>query len=118
MAAPDPAYAAYLEWGGALPEDAYVRSLPRAVSEVGRRIWPNDPAADRAAWQRAVFAAVDVCAAYGAGAAPGALASVSAGSVSMSFSGGSAASAYAADMRRAVDAEIAGSPLAFMGIGG
>ena len=97
MAAPEVTYAFYrYEWHGALAEGAFGASLPRAL----------------AAYSRAACAAVDVDAAYGGSAA--AIASVTTGTVSMSFGDGSS---RRADMVRAVDSELAGTPLAFKGLG-
>lgn len=116
MSSPEPDFAFYAnEWRGQLDEEGFARALPRAVSAVRGRIWPNDPGRAPEAWRRAVCAAVDVDAAWGLGGGVGALSSVTAGSVSMSF--GSGGATYGDDLARAVDAELAGSGLLFMGVG-
>ncbi len=113
MAAPEVTYAFYRdEWHGALGEGAFGASLPRALAVVRDRVFPADPAGDPGAYSRAACAAVDVDAAYGGSAA--AIASVTTGTVSMSFGDGSS---RRADMVRAVDSELAGTPLAFKGLG-
>ncbi|MFQ6942832.1 MAG: hypothetical protein ACLRRW_08340 [Collinsella intestinalis] len=96
------------EWHGTLGEGAFGASLPRALAVVRDRVFPADPAGDPGAYSRAACAAVDVDAAYGGSAA--AIASVTTGTVSMSFGDGSS---RRADMVRAVDSELAGTPLAF-----
>lgn len=103
------------EWRGQLDEDGFARALPRAVSAVRGRIWPNGTERAPEAWRRAVCAAVDVDAAWGLGGGVGALSSVTAGAVSMSF--GSDGATYEDDLARAVDAELAGSGLLFAGVG-
>lgn len=113
MAAPEVTYAFYRdEWHGTLGEGAFGASLPRALAVVRDRVFPADPAGDLGAYSRAACAAVDVDAAYGGSAA--AIASVTTGTVSMSFGDGSS---RRADMVRAVDSELAGTPLAFKGLG-
>lgn len=113
MAAPEVTYAFYRdEWHGTLGEGAFGASLPRALAVVRDRVFPADPAGDQGAYRRAACAAVDVDAAYGGSAA--AIASVTTGTVSMSFGDGSS---RRADMVRAVDSELAGTPLAFKGLG-
>lgn len=113
MAAPEVTYAFYRdEWHGTLGEGAFGASLPRALAVVRDRVFPADPAGDPDAYRRAACAAVDVDAAYGGSAA--AIASVTTGTVSMSFGDGSS---RRADMVRAVDSELAGTPLAFKGLG-
>lgn len=113
MAAPEVTYAFYRdEWHGTLSEGAFGASLPRALAVVRDRVFPEDPAGDPGAYSRAACAAVDVDAAYGGSAA--AIASVTTGTVSMSFGDGSS---RRADMVRAVDSELAGTPLAFKGLG-
>lgn len=113
MAAPEVTYAFYRDgWRGTLGEDAFGASLPRALAVVRDRVFPADPAEDPDAYSRAACAAVDVDAAYGGSAA--AIASVTTGTVSMGFGDGSS---RRADMVRAVDAELAGTPLAFKGLG-
>lgn len=118
--APEVTYAFYRdEYGGALGEDGFDGSLAHAIAEVRRLTWPNDPGIDAGAYRRAVCAAIDVDAAYGATGGTGAgLSSVTAGSVSMSFAGAAGgASAYDADVERAVAGELAGTGLLFMGLG-
>ena len=108
MAAPEVTYAFYRdEWHGTLGEGAFGASLPRALAVVRDRVFPADPAGDPGAYSRAACAA-----AYGGSAA--AIASVTTGTVSMSFGDGSS---RRADMVRAVDSELAGTPLAFKGLG-
>lgn len=113
MAAPEVTYAFYrYEWHGTLGRGEFGASLPRALAVVRDHVFPADPAGDPGAYSRAVCAAVDVDAAYGGSAA--AIASVTTGTVSMGFADGSS---RRADMVRAVDSELAGTPLAFKGLG-
>lgn len=116
MSSPEPDFGYYSgEWSGTLDEEGFARALPRAVSAVRGRVWPNDPERAPEAYRRAVCAAVDVDAAWGLGGGVGALSSVTAGTVSMSFGAGGAT--YEADLAHAVDAELAGSGLLFAGVG-
>lgn len=120
MAAPEVTYAYYSEtYGGTLDEGGFRAALPHALAEVRRLTWPNDPAELGAEeeWRRAVCSAVEVDAAYGCTGGAGGLASVTTGTVSMSFGGGGGASAYDADMARAVSGELVGTGLLFMGLG-
>lgn len=123
MSAPEVTYDFYRgEWGGTLDEGGFSAALPHALAEVRRLTWPNDPEERGAVdeWSRAVCAAVDVDAAYGStgGTGVSALSSVTTGTVSMSFGGGGGgASAYDADMARAVGGELVGTGMLFMGMG-
>lgn len=119
MALPEVTYAYYSgTYGGALDEDGFSAALPHALAAVRGRIWPNDPE-ERGAEEecrRAVCAAVDVDAAYGSTGGAGSLASVTTGTVSMSFGGSGGGSSYDADMESAVDGELVGTGLLFMGV--
>ena len=118
MADPAVAYAFYSgEYGGQLDEGGFATALPHALAAVRRRIWPNGPDRDEAAWARAVCAACDVDAAHGFAGGDGPLASVTTGTVSMSFGASGGSSPYEADMRAAIDGELVGSGLLYMGIG-
>lgn len=119
MAAPEVTHEWYAgAYGGTLGRDAFAASLPHAVAEVGRLTWPNDPASAPEAYMRAVCAVVDVDAAWGATGGAGALSSLSAGTVSMSFAGGDGAASYDSDVARAAGRELAGSGLLYAGLGG
>lgn len=118
MAAPEVTYAFYSEgYGGSLSEGGFKAALPHALAFVRGRIWPNDPQDDPDAYRRAVCAACDVDAAYGATGGAGSLASVTTGTVTMSFGGNGGGSSWEADMARAADGELVGSGLLFMGMG-
>ena len=113
MAAPEVTYAFYRdEWHGTLGEGAFGASLPRALAVVRDRVFPADPAGDPDAYRRAACAAGAVDAANRGPAPPHP--AVTTGTVSMSFGDGSS---RRADMVRAVDSELAGTPLAFKGLG-
>ncbi len=105
------------QYGGALDEGGFDAALPHAVAYVRGRIWPNDPRTAPRAWRMAVCAACDVDAAYGFTGGSGSLASVTTGTVSMSFGGAGDGSSWEADMARAVDGRLSGTGLLFMGIG-
>lgn len=118
MAGTKPTYSFYSEqYGGKLDEGGFDAALPHAVSYVRKRIWPNSPEEDMAAYMRAVCAACDVDAAYGFTGGAGSLASVTTGTVNMSFGGNGGGSSWEADMARAADGELVGSGLLFMGMG-
>lgn len=103
-------------YGGALDEGGFDAALPHALAYVRKRIWPNPPEEDADAYMRAVCAACEVDAAYGFTGGAGSLASVTTGTVTMSF-GGNGGSSWEADMARAADGELVGSGLLFMGLG-
>lgn len=120
MAAPEVTYEFYSEtYGGDLDEGGFKAALPHALAEVRRRIWPNDPQERGAedAYRRAVCAAMDVDAAYGGTGGAGSLSSVTTGTVTMSFGGSGGETAYDADVSRAVEGELVGTGLLFMGMG-
>lgn len=118
MAAPTVTYVFYAkQYGGALDEGGFDAALPHAVAYVRNRIWPNRPGDAIRAWRMAVCAACDVDAAYGFSGGSGSLASVTTGTVSMSFGGQGGGSSWEADMARAVDGRLAGTGLLFMGLG-
>lgn len=118
MAAPVVAFDFYSErYGGQLDKEGFAKALPHALAAVRRRIWPNGPERDEEAWARAVCAACDVDAAHGFTGGAGSLASVTTGTVSMSFGGAGGSSAYDADMGAAIDGELVGTGLLFAGIG-
>lgn len=117
MSAPEVTYGFYAgEYAGKLDERGFVAALPHAVAYVGARIWPNDPGRAEREYMLAVCAACDVDAAYGCSGGSGSLASVTTGTVSMSF-GGQGAGSWEADMARAVDARLVGTGLLYMGLG-
>lgn len=117
MAAPTVTYAFYTnQYGGTLDEGGFKAALPHALAYVRDRIWPNRPSRAVRAWRMAVCAACDVDAAYGFSGGAGALASVTTGTVSMSF-GGQGGSTWETDMARAVDGRLAGTGLLYMGLG-
>lgn len=118
MADVEVAYTFYADtYGGALEEDGFKASLPHALAEVRRRTWPNDPSRDLTAYMRAVCAATDVDAAYGSTGGAGALSSITTGTVSMSFGASGSEASYDADVSRAVEGELVGTGLLFMGVG-
>ena len=105
------------QYGGtALDEGGFAAALPHATAYVRDRIWPNDGEDAPNAYRRAVCAACEIDAAYGFTGGAGSLASVTTGTVNMSF-GGAGGSSWGADMARAVERELAGSGLLFMGLG-
>lgn len=117
MSEPEVGYAFYRDsYRGELGQDAFERALPRALSEAGARIWPHAGSEDPSTWSRAVCAACDVEAAHGFSGGACESASFRLGSLSVSGQAG-ASGAYARDMSDAVGREIAGSPLAFAGLG-
>lgn len=119
MAEPQVTYEYYAgTYGGTLDEGGFAAALPHALAAVRRRIWPNDPEERGAveAYRRAVCAAADVDAAYGFTGGAGALASVTTGTVSMSFGGSGGGSSYDSDMAAAIEGELVGTGLLFMGV--
>lgn len=104
------------QYGGTLDEGGFMAALPHALAFARGRIWPNQPERDPGAWRMAVCAACDVDAAYGFSGGSGSLSSVTTGTVSMSF-GGQGGGTWEADMARAVDGQLAGTGLLFMGLG-
>ena len=119
MSVPTVTYAFYSEeYDGELSEKDFNSALGHTIAYVALRIWPNDPNNAAEAYMRAVCAACDVDAQYGFTGGAGSLASVTTGSVSMNFgSGSSGGSSWATDMCHAVDGELVGSGLLFMGLG-
>lgn len=118
MATVDVTYEFYTgQYGGTLDEGGFDAALPHALAYVRGRVWPNDPADAPTAYQRAVCAACDVDASYGFTGGTGSLSSVTTGTVSMSFGGSGAGPTWDEDMARAVDGELVGSGLLFMGLG-
>lgn len=119
MATPEVTYGDYTALGGRLGEDAFSSSLGHAraaVREVIGLSVPQDDEDERA-YVRAVCAAVDVDARYGASGGVGVgLASVSIGSFSASLGSGGEAGGYDADMRRAIRRELSGSGLLYQGV--
>ena len=119
MAAPEVTYGYYAgEYGGALDEDGFKTALPHALAAVRRIVWPNDPEerGEEDAYRRAVCAAADVDASYGFTGGAGSLASVTTGTVSMSFGGSGGQSSYSEDMALAVGGELVGTGLLYMGV--
>lgn len=118
MSAPTVTYAFYAnQYGGTLDEGGFKAALPHALAYVRGRIWPNDPNEAIRAWRMAVCAACDVDASYGFSGGSGSLASVTTGTVSMSFGGQDGGGSWDADMARAVDGCLVGTGLLFMGLG-
>lgn len=105
------------QYGGtSLDEDGFDAAIVHAVPYVDARIWPNDGEDAPDSYMRAVCAACEADAAHGFTGGAGSIASVTIGTVSMSF-GGASGSSWDADMARAVDRELAGSGLLYMGMG-
>ncbi len=121
MALPSVTYPDYQSVGGKLSESAFNASLRAALASVREVIGFNEPEVieQEDAYLRAVCAAADVDAAYGASGGVGeGLASMSIGSFSASAaSDGSGVSAYDIDMQRRIRQELSGSGLLFQGIG-
>lgn len=115
---PEVTYERYQELGGELGENAFKASLRAAMASVRQIIGfnvPNDTNLE--AYERAVCAAVDVDAAYGASSGIGEGGdSVKVGSFSISGNSHAGISAYDADMRRAIRQELTGSGLLYQGI--
>lgn len=121
---PEVAYERYQELGGKLGEDAFKASLRAAMASVRQIIGFNVPDdANMEAYERAVCAAVDVDAYYGASGGVGEhMVSASLGSFSASFGSNvqgsiEAPSPYDQDMRRVIRQELTGSGLLYQGIG-
>lgn len=119
MADARPTYSFYVEqYGGtSLDEGGFNSALVQALAYVRKRIWPNEPDENPDAFRRAVCAACEVDAAYGFTGGAGSLASVTTGTVTMSFGGSGGGSSWESDMERAADGELVGSGLLFMGMG-
>lgn len=115
---PEVTYQRYQELGGTLGEDAFNASLRAGMASVRQIIGFNVPDdTNMEAYERAVCAAVNVDAAYGASGGIGeAVASVTLGKFSASFSDNGTASPYQVDMRRAVHRELVGSSLLYQGL--
>ena len=119
----EPTYEGYVSAGGELDASRFHSSLAHALAFVRETVWPNSPSGEEQgrAWERAVYACVDVDAQYGAsgGVGDGAQ-SVSIGSFSMSAGSATSSqgtdSGWLADMRRAALRELAGSGLLWMGL--
>lgn len=114
-------YERYQELGGQAAEDVYNASINHALAAVREQIWPNQPSDElqKLAWEMAVYAAVDVDAAYGSDGGIGSgLNSLSIGAFSESYGSGntSAANVYDEDMRRAIVRELAGTGLLYRGV--
>lgn len=117
MSSPKVTYDFYAnQYGGTLDEGGFDAALPHAAAYVRGRIWPNDGEKAPDAYMRAVCAACEVDAVHGFTGGAGSLASVTTGTVSMSF-GGASGSSWDADMARSVDRELVGSGLLYMGMG-
>lgn len=120
MPLPSVTYSTYSEHGGKLEEGAFEASLRAAVSAVRDIIGYNEPQDDDdvVAYIRAVCAAVDVDAAYGASGGIGeGLGSFTLGSFSATMaSAQGSASPYDTDMRRAIRRELVGSGLLYAGV--
>lgn len=116
MPLPSVTYSTYSEHGGKLEEGAFEASLRAAVSAVRDIIGFNEPqdTGDEDAYIRAVCAAVDVDAAYGASGGIGeGLGSFTLGSFSASQG---QTSSYDIDMTRAIRRELIGSGLLYAGV--
>lgn len=119
MPLPSVTYELYTGQGGKLGVDDFNASLRAAGSAVRDVIGFNEPQdeEDEDAYIRAVCAAVDVDAAYGASGGIGeAVASVTMGKFSASFGGDGITSLYDVDMRRTIHHELVGSSLLYQGI--
>ncbi len=122
MAFPQPTYAQYQGWGGKLGEEAFGASLAAATALVRHIVGFNEVDTDvrEQAAIRAVCAAVDVDAAYGATGGIGESGGgFSIGSFRMDGGSDAAAgrSAYMADLYAAVERELSGTGLLFQGVG-
>lgn len=115
-----PTYLYYAaEYNGALGNAEFSASLCNGGRAVRNIIGFNTPETPKQldAYQRAVCAAVDVDAAYGASGGIGEGAkSVSIGSFSASSTNSGATTAYDLDMSQAIRRELIGSGLLFQGI--
>lgn len=119
MALPALTYERYTQLGGTLPEDGFKASLRAAQAAVREAVGFNEPEGPEQteAYERAVAAAVDVDAYYGASGGVGeAAASMTLGKFSISGLSDGGTSAYDLDMRRAIRRELSGSGLLFQGI--
>lgn len=119
MALPALTYERYTQLGGQLDLEAFDASRQAAQAAVREVVGFNEPEGPEQteACERAVAAAVDVDAYYGASGGIGeAAASMSLGKFSISGLSDGGASAYDLDMRRAIRRELSGSGLLFQGI--
>lgn len=121
---PTVTYERYQELGGKLRVDAFEASLRAAMASIREIIGFNVPnEANLEAYERAVCAAVDVDAYYGASGGVGEhMISATLGSFSASFGSNvqgsiSAPSTYDLDMHRVIRQELTGSGLLYQGIG-
>lgn len=105
------------EYAGNLNEEAFNASLRVATAYVNDFIWPNEEDGSDE-YQRAVCAAVDVDATYGASGGIGeSMSDFRIGSFSVSGSEQQGGTAYEQDVRTAIKRELLGTGLLYMGIG-
>lgn len=120
MTLPHVTYSDYEGYGGTLDEAAFNTSIKSACAKVREIIGFNEPQDDEdiQAYTRAVCAAVDVDAAYGASGGIGEnVASITLGRFSASTGGATGGrSAYDIDMSRAIRGELVGSTLLYQGL--
>lgn len=111
-----PTYGFYSqEYSGELSEGTFDSSLRTACAYVRDFIWPNDPD-DSSEFLRAVCAAIDVDAAYGASGGIGeGTTDFSIGSFSASISQESGGT-YEQEMHAAIKRELSGSGLLYRGL--
>ena len=115
-----PDYEFFKEYGGTLDEGSFNAALPHALAEVKRITWPNivTDTDEEEAYKRAVCAAIIVDAAYSfSGGVGEGISSMTVGSFSVSTTtNASGTTAYDADMAKAIQGELVGTGLLFMGI--
>ncbi len=116
---PTVTYSDYQTYGGTLSKEDFDASIAAAQAWVRYLVGFNSPTTDEenAACIRAICAAVNVDAAYGASGGIGeGASSLSIGSFSVSNSSSSGDSAYQNDIERAIRQELIGTSLLFQGI--
>ena len=121
MALPTVTYKDYQAYGGTLSEEAFNASIAAAQAWVRYILGFNSPTTDEEndACIRAICAAVNVDAAYGASGGIGeSVSSITVGSFSMSSnaSGDPGTSSYQIDVERVIRQELTGTRLLFQGI--
>lgn len=119
MALPELTYERYSQLGGKLDLEDFDASRRAAHAAVRYVVGFNKPEGPEQteAYERAVAAAVDVDAYYGASGGVGeAAASTTLGKFSISGLSDSGTSAYDLDMRRAIRRELSGTGLLYQGI--
>ena len=119
MPLPMLSYERYAELGGNTSEEKFPASLAHAVASVREVMGFNVPetGAQAEAYERAVRAAIDVDAYYGASGGIGeGASSITLGKFSASI-GSDGCSGYDRDMARAIRRELSGSGLLYQGVG-